>query len=333
MNTFFSSIQKYIPIPKTMAFNHAGVDIGVGHVRYMSFKKKSKGIVIDTFGVVETKAPLDRTKPLVEQDDLIQVLKRIQKETGYKYVEASLPEDLVYIYTTEVDMTDEVTMRTQIEFKLEENVPVKVEEAVFDVTQVVEIPSANKVLVSVAVVPKKVVEDYMTVFREAGMEVVSFLVQNQALAKTLIAKNDSDPYCIVAVERKNIVVSVVSAGIVLYTTTIEQSVFKENLELERTEVLQELVREVYKVIFFWLSYIEKNPQYGFKPLKAILLCSTHRDILESDFASMITRELAFQVKVADVWTNVHIPENTVPQISKKDSYQYATAIGLAIPKV
>ncbi len=316
-----------------MAFEHAGVDIGVGHVRYVSFKKNSKGIMIDKFGVVETNAPIDRSRPLVEQDDLVQVLKKIQKETRYVYVEASLPEDLVYIYTTEVDMTDEATMRTQIEFKLEENVPVKVEEAVFDVTQVVEIASTNKVLVSVAVVPKKVVDDYMEVFRMANMEVVSFLVQNQALAKTMIAKNDSEPYCIVAVERKNIIVSVVSAGIVLYTSTIEQSVFKDNLELERPEILQELVRDIYKVIFFWLSYIEKNPQYGFKPLKAILLCSTHRDILESDFASMITRELAFEVKIADVWTNIHIPENTVPQISKKDSYQYATAIGLAIPKV
>lgn len=331
--SFFSSIQKYIPIPKTMAFEHAGIDIGIGHVRHISFKQSPKGISIKHFGVLEIKEDLDRTKPLIENSDLIDILKKIQKETGYKYAEASLPEDLVYIYTTEVDMADESTMRTQIEFRLEENVPVKVEEAVFDVTHVLSMPQTNKVLVSVAVVPKKVVEDYMAVFREAGMEVVSFLVQNQALAKTLIAKDDSDPYCIVTVERKNIIVSVVSAGIVLYTSTIEQSVFKENLELERIEILQEMVREVYKVIFFWFSYIEKNPQYGFKPLKAILLSSTHRDILESDFASMITRELSSEVRIGDVWINIHIENNEIPQICKKDSYQYATAIGLAMPKI
>lgn len=316
-----------------MAFEHAGIDIGIGHVRYVSFKKDGDNIIIDQFGSLETKKVVDRDQPLEQQNDLIEVLNQIQKKTGYKYVEVSLPENLVYIYTTEVDATDDVGMRAQIEFKLEENVPVKLDEAIFDITNVADLPDKNKVLVSVAVVSKKIVEDYIKVFKFAGMEVVSFLVQNQALAKTLIAKNDQDPYCIVAVERKNIIVSVVSSGIVLYTSTIVQSVFKDNLELERPEVLQDLVREVYKIIVFWLSYIGKSPQYKFKPLKAILLSSTHLDILESDFASMIARELDFDVKIPEVWANINLPKNYIPPILKKYSYQYAAAIGLAIPKV
>jgi Tfp pilus assembly PilM family ATPase len=98
-------------------------------------------------------------------------------------------------------------------------------------------------------------------------------------------------------------------------------------------VLQDLVKDIYKVIVFWLSYIEKNPSYGFKPLKAIVLSSTHRDILESDFANMLTRELSLQVRLSDVWVNIPMQKNSVPEIHKKDSYQYATAIGLAIPKI
>lgn len=332
MSSFVSKLIKYIPIPKTMSFEHAGIDIGTNHIRHVFFGKKGGEMYIKHFGLYSIPT-VTKTTVLSEQEEILLALKKIQKECGYKYVEVSLPEDLVYIYTMEADGHDEESIRTQVEFRIEENVPLKIDEAIFDVTPVLYLKESNKSLVSVAVVSKKVVQDYVSLFRKASMEVVSFLVQNQALSKTLISKDDENPYCIVAVEKRNIVVSIVSAGIVLYTSTLTQSVFKEDLTLERQEVFQDLVKDIYKVIVFWLSYIEKNPAYGFKPLKAILLSSTHLDILESTFASVLHQELGLDVKIADVWVNVPIQKNTVPDIYKKDSYQYATAIGLAMPKI
>lgn len=332
MSSFLSNITKHIPVPHIMSFEHAGIDVGINHIRHISFKKKGEHIHVQHFGVYDIPT-VARDAMLIDQEEILLVLKKMQKEFGYRYVEVSLPEDLVYIYTAEVDGSDMESIRTQVEFRIEENVPLKIDEAVFDVTHVIYIKEMNKSLVSVAVVSKKVIQDYIHTFRKANMEVVSFLVQNQALSKTLISKDDSEPYCIVAVEKRNIVVSIVSSGIVLYTSTIGQSVFTEDLKLENNVVLQDLVKDIYKIIIFWLSYIEKNPTYKFKPLKAILLSSTHRDILESDFANMLTRELSLQVKLADVWVNIPMPKNTVPEIHKKDSYQYATAIGLAMPKI
>jgi Tfp pilus assembly PilM family ATPase len=315
-----------------MSFEHAGIDIGTNHVRHVSFVKKGEYMHIKHFGMYDIPT-LTKDAVLLEQTEILLALKKIQKEFRYKYVEVSLPEDLVYIYTMEVDGVDEENVRGQVEFRIEENVPLKIDEAVFDITPVLYLKATNKSLVSVAVVSKKVIEDYITLFRQASLEIVSFLVQNQALSKTLISKDDHNPYCIVAVEKRNIVVSIVSAGIVLYTSTLTQSVFKDDLTLEQKEVFQDLVKDIYKVIVFWLSYIEKNARYGFKPLKAILLSSTHREILESDFAHILHNELALDVHNADVWVNVPIPKNTVPEIYKKDSYQYATAIGLAMPKI
>ena len=332
MSSFLTKIFTNIPVPKSMSFEHAGVDIGINHIRHVSFEKKGDGMTIKHFGIYDIPT-VDRKVLLMDQDDVLLALKRMKKEFGYKYIEASLPEDLVYIYTAKVDGEDVDSIRSQVEFHIEENVPIKIDEAVFDITPVVYIKDANTSLVSVAVVSKKVVQDYIDLFKKANMEVVSFLVQNQALAKTLIAKDDEESYCIVAVEKKTIVVSVVSSGKVVYTSTINESVFKDDLKLEDADVLQDLVKDIYKIIVFWLSYIEKNPIYGFKPLKSILLSSTHRDILESDFTHMLTHELSIQVKLADVWVNIPLPKNEVPVIHKKDSYQFATAIGLAMPKL
>lgn len=332
MSSFVSKLITYIPIPTSMAFHHAGVDIGTSHVRHVFLDKEGDTMRIKYFGKYDI-PELKKESVLAEQEGLLLALKKMQKEFRYRYVEVSLPEDLVYIYTMEVDGHDEESMRAQVEFRIEENVPLKVDEAVFDVTSVKYLKEVNKSLVSVAVVSKKVIQDYIDMFKKASMDVVSFLVQNQALAKTLISKDDFNPYCIVAVEKRNIVVSIVSSGIVLYTSTIRQSIFKEDLTLENPEVFQDLIKDIYKVVVFWLSYIEKNPGYGFQPLKAILLSSTHREILESDFAHMLHRELSLDVHTADVWANVNFPKHVIPDIHKKDSYEYATAIGLALPKI
>lgn len=332
MSSFLSKVIEYIPIPKAMSFEHAGIDIGTNHLRHIFFNKKEDTMSVKYFGVYDIPTVTKNTV-LSDQSEMLLILKKMQKEFGYKYVEVSLPEDLVYIYTMEVDGVDENSIRAQVEFRVEENVPLKIDEAVFDVTKVMYIKETNKSLVSVAVVSKKIIEDYISLFRKASMDIVSFLVQNQALSKTLISKDDYNPYCIVAVEKRNIVVSIVSSGIVLYTSTIGQSVFKDDLTLEQPEVFRDLVKDIYTVIVFWLSYIEKNPSYSFQPLKAILLSSTHREILESDFAHILHRELTLDVQIADVWVNVPLPKNVVPDIPKKDSYQYATAIGLAMPKI
>jgi hypothetical protein len=332
MSSFSNYILKYMPIPKSMTFAHAGVDIGTNHIRHVLFAKAGDTLRIKHFGVYEVPT-ISHTLPLLDQTDILLALKKMQKEYGYTNVEVSLPEELVYIYTADVDGKDMKSMRTQVEFRLEENVPLKVDEAIFDVTPVLYIKETGKSLVSVAVVARKTVQEYTDLFKRASMDIVSFLVQNQALSKTLIAKDDAESYCIVAVEKKSIIVSIVSTGTVLYTATIDQSVFTDTMELERKEVLQDIVRDIYKIVVFWLSYIGKNKSYGFKPLKAMILSSTHRDILESDFAHMLSRELAFQVRLADVWVNVQFPQNVVPEIHKKDSYQYATAIGLAMPKL
>lgn len=332
MSSFLSKLIRYIPVPRSMSCEHAGVDIGMYHVRHIFFTKKGSIMDIKHFGVIDIPM-VAKNAVLSDQSELLLVLKKIQKEYGYKFVEVSLPEDLVYIYTMEVDGLEESSIRAQVEFRIEENVPLKVDEAVFDVTRVVYMKETNKSLVSVAVVAKKTIDDYINLFRNASMEIVSFLVQNQALAKTLIPKEDSNPYCIVAVEKRNIVVSIVSAGIVLYTSTLVQSIFKDDLTLEQQEVFQDLVKDIYKVIVFWLSYIEKNPTYGFQPLKAILLSSTHKEILESNFANILRQELTLDVQVADVWINVPLAPGVIPDIPKKDSHQYATAIGLAMPKI
>jgi hypothetical protein len=332
MNTFFEKIKKQIPVPKIIRFDHAGIDIGFNHVRHVSFKKQNGRLLVDKYGVENIQTTVDKQTLLSENDSVIYALRKIQKEFKYKYVEVSLPEEFAYVYIQEVISGDVNTIRDQIEFKIEENVPMKAEEVVFDFVNVVSLKNDN-ILVSVSVVAKKIIEDYIDTFQKLNMKIVSFLIQNQALSKSLIHKDDNDPHCIITIEKKYIVVSIVSGGVVLYTSTINKTLFDDNLNLERIEILEEAIKDIYKIIMFWISYIEENKNYGFDKIKSIIISSTHSNIIESEFINMMTNKLGLQIDKPNVWINVLDLKNEVPPINKIDSYQYATAIGLALPKL
>lgn len=336
MNIITRFIKRYIPVPKSISFEHVGVDVGVDHIRFVRLKRKSTTVEVVEYGIEKLSSTTDLTKPLATQKDIVMALKKIQKEHKIKYVEASLPEEKIYLYMTEIEDGDESAIRGQIESKLEENVPIQVDDAVFDYTKVTSIANTSKALYSVSVASKKDIDDYISLFSMANMEVVSFLIQNQALTKTLVRKDDVGSYCIVAVEKHSIVVSVVSFGIVIYTSTINRSVFRDEegeLVLETPELLSDVVADIKKVITFWLAYVDKNKKYNFQKIQSILLTSTHIDILRSDFANSISGQLQIPTMLPDVWLNVLDAKVTVPPITKDESYQYAVAIGLALPRV
>ncbi len=332
MSTFFDKLKKHLPVPKMIRFDHAGIDIGIDHIRHINFKSKNGKLSVDKYGVETLTKSVDKKSLLSENVGVILSLKKIQKEFKCKYVEVSLPEELAYIYTQEVDDGEVSVIKGQIEFKIEENVPLKADEAIFDFVTVLTLKN-NRKLISVSVVSKKVIEDYTDTFQKCNMKVVSFLIQNQALSKSLIQTNDKNAYCIVAIEKKYIVVSIVSSGIVLYTSTINKTLFDDNLNLERKEILEEVIKDIYRIIVFWLSYIENNDTYGLEKIKSIIVSSTHSNIIESEFINMMINKLAIQIDKPNVWTNAFDLNRQIPPINKIDSYQYATAIGLALPRL
>lgn len=332
MSKFLEKLKQQIPVPKMIRFDHAGFDIGSDHIRHIFLEKRDFKISVKSFGTERIPHTIDKELGVSNNEEVIGILSKIQKENKYKYVEVSLPEELAYIYTQEVEGNDEIAIRSQIEFKIEENVPLKPDEAVFDYARVIDLPN-NRKLITVSVVSQKVIDDYIKTFEKANMTIVSFLVQNQALSKSLIDKDDTNSYCIVAIEKKYIVVSIVSTGIVLYTSTINKTLFDDELNLQRKEILEEVIKDIYRILIYWTSYTENNKQYGLQKIKSIIISSTHSNIIESEFINMMINKLAIQIDKPNVWINAIDLNKEIPPINKLDSYQYATAIGLALPKL
>ncbi|MCF7865755.1 MAG: pilus assembly protein PilM [Candidatus Pacebacteria bacterium] len=356
----YSSFFKYFPTPKYMGMSHVGFEISSNAIRYIEIVKSPKGLTLGRFGIQELPNPVVFDEHLSSNQDLMLALKKIQKVNKFNFVEISIPEEKAYLFTTEIPTGNDEAIRSHIEFHLEENVPVALADTVFDYHIIKENSKKGTDFASVSVVPRGVIEDYISLFEKCGMTPVSFLIENQAITRSIIALDDMQTYLVVNIGKTKTVLSIVNEQTVQFTSTVniggdnfasaiakENSISKEAAErmikekgFVRTEnnndfflslinVVSALRDEIQRVYMYWLSHIDKNGKDPTAPFKVLL---TGRDSSIIGFREYMALSLKVPVDLANVWVNVFSFDQEIPPIEHLESLNYATVIGLALPK-
>lgn len=334
--TFF----KLFPPPKFLDEPYAGVDISDSAVHCIQFARGSGsfgrkgGLVIAKFGMKPIPQGIVEAGFVKDKEKLTAIVAELARELNLDRVRASLPEEEMYIFKTQVPArTDRKTMAQNVEFKLEENVPLSPANAIFyfDTVPGTEIASSGTIFASVAVAPRKVVETYLEVLNNAGLVVISFEMQARALARAFIQKNrNSKPnrksnakteseisheaLLIVHIFSGKIGMYVTYDGVACFTSTIPRG---ENLAAT-------ISAEVSKIREYWAERGE-----GKKEINKVILSGS--DALSADLAERISPPPGTTVEVGQVWRNAFSPEEFVSPISARDSLDYAVAAGLAFP--
>lgn len=356
--SFIDTFFKHFPTPKYMAMPHVGIDISTTAIRYVELDKALNGLKLGRFGTQSIPTPLVYSEPLASNTDLLDALKKLQRVNRFNFVEISIPEERAYLFTMEIPDADRDTVRSHIEFHLEENVPVALADAVFDY-HVIKENNKGVDLASVSVVPREVIEDYVSLFEKCGMTPISFLIENQALTKAIIKQNDMSSYLVVNIGQRKTVLSVVSDQTVQFTSTVniggddltnalakEYNISKEDAEIMKSQkafvrntdntvlfmslvnVVSALRDEVQRVCMYWLSRTGESITKD-KTLKILL---AGRDSSIIGFREYMALSLKLPVESANVWTNVLSFEDEIPPIEYLDSLNYGTVVGLALPK-
>lgn len=356
----FSSFFKYFPAPKYIGMPHVGFEISSNAIRYIEIVKSPKGLTLGKFGIQELVTPVVFNETLSSNQDLIMSLKKLQKANKFNFVEISIPEEKAYLFTTEVPSGDEEVVRSHIEFHLEENVPVALADTVFDYHIIKRNSKKGTDFASVSVVPRGVIEDYISLFEKCGMTPVSFLIENQAITRSIISLDDMDTYLVVNIGKAKTVLSIVNEQTVQFTSTVniggddfvtaiakENSITKEQAEkmirekgfvrtdnnndffLSLINVVSALRDEIQRVYMYWLSHVDKNGKDPTAPFKVLL---TGRDSSIIGFREYMALSLKVPVDLANVWVNVLSFDEEIPPIEHLESLNYATVIGLALPK-
>lgn len=336
----------------------AAVDVSDSSVKYIQLaaSKEWEGYEIVHHGIIPLAAGIVVGGSLEKPEALAAVLEQITKQTKNHFVRLSLPEEHAYIFETAIRRdTKPDAVRSAIELKLEENVPLPPREAIFDYECEPDEFNNKNIRVVVTAYSRALIEKYSEACTIAGVVPVAFEVEAEALARAVVSKEEKGAALILDFGATRTGIGIIENHILRYTSTIEvgsRDMFaaiqkkdsamnieeflhyssQEGLANQRGRYyaeLEETVGRVVKELTLRLQYWENQIEEKQKPnISKIIICGGAANM--KGIAAYFAAALGVPVAVADVWQNVFSTEDFVPGISFADSMGYAISIGLAL---
>lgn len=349
------SLHRLFPTPAFLAAPIVGVDFSDTKIRFVRLAQGIKGLLPEQFGEAAIPEGCMQGGRVIDQARFTEFLTQLQKKHHILFARIAVPESQVYSFTLALDAVAQEDIRSAIELVIEDNIPLRAIETVFDF----EVLSKNEknIVVQVAAIAESVSETFLATFSSAGITVIGFELEGQAVARAVLAPQNKGSYMVVDFGAKRTGVTIITAGTAVYTSTIEFG--GRNLiqllvdELKVSPEEAELLKREYglssngehKNVFTILSsglgmvrdeinrrYIywheKKNILGTFPAIDTVYLCGGHSNIRGlPDYLSMV---LKLNVVHANPWINCVSLDEEIPQMSYDASMSYVTAIGLSL---
>ncbi len=345
----------YFPTPPYLAMNSFAIDISDQSIKYGELVATSSGPCLGKYGREKIPAGAVVSGKIEREDDLVNILKKIKKKENINFVRVSLPEEQIYLFTLSLPKISKQNIRDMILFQIEEYIPLKAPDCIFEYDTISE--EGQDIVVEVVAIAKETVESYLSVFRKAELVPLSFEIEAQAIARSVLPSGDQSAVMIVDFGDARTVVSISKNNRVFLTTTLaiggidltnmiaknfslsfeEAEKMKHEYGLNKVSEVQNLFSailngisvlrdELNKQLVYWETHNSNNPNH--EKIDRIILCGGDANLAGlSDYL-----ELTMKVKVvnANIWVNVLDIKNQVPEMSFEESLSYATVLGLSL---
>lgn len=353
-----SNFSRLLPPPTFMQLPSVGVDISETSLKYMQFvphygRKISYDIA--HWGNIDIPIGVLERGRVHDVSQLSEVLKEVRRKTDTPFIRVSLPEERAYLFETKIKPnTPQSEIHSQLEFRLEEHVPISPREAFFDYDIMSE--SDKGLSVSVVVYARETILRYYEACAKAEMTPIAFEVEAQAIARSSLAPRIKGAHMVVDFGKTRTGVGIVYDGALLYTSTIDiggselsrslRRALGDKSESELTEIkntqglipkidseeiyesLLTIVAEIKDEIATRLQYWHsREDNLEERRIQSIVLCGGSCNL--KGVTEYFTETLGIPTYRADVWSNIAL-RNTIPPIERRFSYGYATTIGLAL---
>lgn len=334
------------------------IDVSDSSVKYLQLAQSAEweGFSITYSGSIALEPNIIVGGNLEQPDMLAKVLQEISHRTKSTFVSLSLPEEHAYIFETSIRRgMKEGALRSAIEMKLEENVPIPPQEALFDYICEDDEFNEKNIRVVVTAYSKSVVEKYAEACSIAGVIPLSFQVEAEALSRAVVEEDEEGAQLILDFGATRTGIGIVENHILRYTSTIDvgsNDIFQalqdagktitmdEFLSYSSTKGLLQKQNEIYPALEAFaekilvelrtrLRYWDNQIAEKQKPqITEIIICGGAANM--KGLAMYCQQSLGVPVVVADVWKNVFSLEEYVPPISFSESMGYAIVVGLAL---
>ena len=197
------------------------------------------------------------------EKDLVDIIKETianvkGRRIKTKYAVCSLPEENAFIKLIQIPRTEEKEIGEVIKWQIESNFPVRLNDVYFDWEVVTPDENFQKhgakkdnvktqksrepLNISVAVIPKGIVDSYLSIFKKANIQPVVFEIESMGVIRSLIS-NSFSPYPVVIVDigKCGTGLTIFSGRTILFTSHIDicgqdfNRVISKNLKISLAE--------------------------------------------------------------------------------------------------
>lgn len=225
--------------PKTQSF---GIELSTLSVKAAQAIKRKDKLILSGIGQSSIPEGIIQKGVVAEEgeEDLARIIKKTisnveGKEIKTKYAVCSLPEESAFIKLIQISKTEENEIREAVKWQIESNFPVELSDVYFDWEIITpdENFQENKIKnktreggellnVSVAVMPKRIVDSHLSVFKKANVQPIVFETESMGIARSLIPKFFSrHPVIMVDIGKCGTGLTVFSGRTILFTSHID----------------------------------------------------------------------------------------------------------------
>ncbi len=356
MKGITAAFLRFFPPPQYISLEAIGVDVSDTSLKYMQFKKVGSKLHLGQWGDLKIPDGVVEQGVVKDVPALGKVIAEVKKLTQAEFVRLSLPEERAYLFETTAKRSlgsDEVY--SALEFGLEQNIPISPRDAEFDYTPV-HSEHAGDTHVVVTAYTKETVLAYYDACKIAGITPLSFEVEAQALARAVVPQGDPGVSLIVDFGKTRTGIGIVQNGILMFTSTVDlggshldqallhvypQATQEELIAMKNDhgilrspllplvhDALLEPITTLKSELLARLSYWSSRPDSAVQGITRVILCGGIANL--AGLPDFLSEALAIPTVQADVWQNAFSIDHEVPPITRRYSYGYATAVGLAL---
>ncbi len=318
-NNVFGKLFDAFPPPKFLDLPFFGLHISDLSIRAIKFTKGDDMLVIEKYKSVPIPPRIITSGQIENKEELIKILQELKKDLGIVYARVSLPEEKAYLFTAKIPIVKEVEVRSAIESKIEENVPVSPTELVFDY-KLFDHRQKDHLDVVVSTLPIAIVDQYVEILEAADISPLSLEIESQAIVRSLIQPDTASTTLIVNFSPEKVGLYVESYRVIRFTSTIPT---KGEVASNPSFLLQ----EIKKLFTYWHTLKENVDKPKFK-ISQVIICG---ESFDESIVSYLSSHLETPVLLGNVWVNAFDINSFVPSIEFNESLKYAGAIGLALP--
>ncbi len=342
--------------PRYLAPPLSGVDISTSGVKVVRLSEGAHGLTLEHYAQVRLPLGVFTDGEIIDRKAIVEAIATATRAAGISAANVSLSESKAYLFETTAPGAGKADWRIAVEQHLDELVPLPPQETAFDIIGMGRTEAGEETVMGIGFA-RRMVDDTLSVFGEAGIPIRALEEETFAMARALLPAGDTSTTLLIDVGKTTTKMAIVTGRIPRFATTFGIGGHALTLAVQKhfgvTEAEARKVKaergivpaqgnedylaamlstvsairdEISRRLTYWQEKAAiKGPH---EPVSRAVLAGGNASL--RGLPEYLEGALQIPVTAGDVFTNLASRDTWIPTLDYTESLAYATAVGLAL---